>query len=305
VTDARALRFAEEGSLDNVWLMEGVPDLDILIPVRNGGEVLEKTLGALRENRDQNYRLLVSDNYSTDGSPWQRRLEEFAPGQAVLLRPPEPLGRVEHWSWLANQGAARYCKFLLCGDILPPDHLETIAPAFAREPDLIFTPYVNVGPGTTLEREMSELALRPEMRTLSPADYMSNCKRSGNFIGPLSCVTFRASSLRAALPFDPAHPWTADWRLYTGVMAKGTAIACGGTYCLQDRRIARLSSSFQGSLNGIFETRKYYRELMGLGVPSKLASLVENFRPVVGLWLRSTLPTPLYRLVTLQRNRRG
>jgi hypothetical protein len=272
--------------------------------VRNGGEALASTLLALKENRFQDFRLIISDNHSTDGSPWKRQLEGFPPERVVLLQPPVPLGRVEHWTWLAGQAEATYCKLLLCGDLLPPDYLETIAPAFANKPDLIFTPYINVGPGTTMERELGEMKPRKQMTTVLPADYLAQCQKRGNFIGPLSCVTFLTCSLRVSLPFDVSYAWTADWRLYTRIMSRGTAIYCEGTYCIQDRRIARLSSSFRGSLNGIYETNQYSRNLKGKGPASKLEGFAENFRPVVGLILRSYLPTSLYRIITLQRSRR-
>jgi glycosyltransferase involved in cell wall biosynthesis len=275
--------------------MSQPPSLDIVIPVRNGGEALVATLHALVESEDGDFRLLISDNHSTDGNPWQRVLERFRPGQVVRLHPPEPLGRVEHWTWAARRADAPFCKFLLCGDRIPPDYIGKVRGAFAARPDLIYTPYVILQHGRTLEELRGELVLRNEMRTLTGGDYFARCGTRLNFIGPLSAVTFRTEALRAALPFDPLHGWTADWRLYTRIMHEGTAIYCQSTYCIQDRTIARLSSSFRGVLNGAFEERAYRRELTGLGAATPLGRYREVFRPVAAHLVRSLLPASLSR----------
>jgi len=272
--------------------------LEVVIPVRNGGDPLRASLGSLRESQDQNFRVTISDNHSTDGCPWKSSLGDFPKDQVTLIQPPQPLGRVEHWTWAAQQARATYCKLLLCGDRLPPDHLGAIRQAFSHQPDLIYTPYIILGRGNTMEEELAELDLRPGLTPLSAEAYRQRNPSIMNLIGPPSAVTFRTASLQAALPFDPTHPWTADWRLYTRVMERGSAICCDSVYCIQDRTIARLSSSFQGALKGIFEERAYQRELLGLPPVEGLSRYLTAWRPVLGLVSRHYLPRPMSRALS-------
>ena len=195
--------------------------LDILIPVRNGGEPLRRTLRALAESEDQDYRLFISDNYSTDGSPWKQSLDAFKPGQVNLIQPPQPLGRVEHWTWLAQQAEATYCKLLLCGDRFPADFLTMTRRAFALQPDLIYAHFVTLLPGMTVEGALKEIILRDAMSTITAADYLRRSEIEFNLFGPMSGVTFRTKALQEALPFDADHAWTADWKALFPHHAKG------------------------------------------------------------------------------------
>ena len=213
----------------------------------------------------------------------------------MLLHPPEPLGRVEHWTWAARQAGATYCKLLLSGDRLPPDYVGTIRRAFVAKPDLIYTPFIILEPGRTWEEVCGELFLRKAMTALTGAEYLKRCGTEFNLIGPLSAVTFRTDALQAALPFESAYGWTADWRLYSRMMFKGTAIRCEATYCIQDRTIARVSSSFRGVLSGIFEERAYRRELSGKAAASPMERWVEAAGPVASLVARQLLPPAMAR----------
>ncbi len=268
------------------------PSLDIIIPVRNGGEALIGTLRALAASEDQNYRLLISDNHSNDGSPWKRALDAFRADRVVLMQPPE-LGRVEHWTWAAQQAKADFCKLLLVGDRFPLDHLSIIRRAFTTNADLIYTPYMILGRGNTFDEELRALSLRDGMTPLSNADYLARCERELNLMGPLSAITFRTSALHKVLPFDARHGWTADWRLYTRIMQNGTALRVGGTYSILDRTIARVSSSFKGAFNGIFEERIYQRELLGKKPASLIKQYLHAWRPLSALVARHYLPESL------------
>lgn len=275
--------------------VDSSPPLDIIIPVRNGGEPLIGTLRALAASEDQNYRLLISDNHSTDASPWKSALSAFRTGQVVQLRPPEPLGRVEHWTWAAQQAKADFCKLLLVGDRFPLDHLSIIRRAFTTNADLIYTPYMILGRGNTFDEELRALTLRDALTPLSNADYLARCAIEMNPIGPLSAITFRTNALHKVLPFDASHGWTADWRLYTRIMQNGTALRVEGTYCILDRTIARVSSSFKGVLNGIFEERVYQRELLGKKPASLVTQYIEAWRPLSALIARHYLPESISR----------
>jgi glycosyltransferase involved in cell wall biosynthesis len=279
--------------------MNAAPSLDIVIPVRNGGAPLANTLRALAESHDQDFRLLISDNHSTDKAPWKSALEAFPLDRVVLLRPPEPLGRVEHWTWAARQASAEYCKLLLVGDRLPPDHLGHLRRAFAARPDLVYTPHIILGRGNTPEEELAALRLRDELTPLSYEGYLARSRRDANLIGPLSAVTFRTEALRRALPFDSAHGWTADWRLYTAIIQQGPVVRCESTYAIQDRTIARVSSSFKGALNGIFEDYAYRRELLGLPPATRGERFWSTLRPVIALCLQHVLPRAVLRSLRL------
>lgn len=238
--------------------MSESPRLEVLCPVRNSGSGFVETLNSLGKV-DGNLFVTISDNHSSDGSPWRQALPLLGHHPYRLMQPPEPLGRVEHWNWLSTQATCPFVKLAMASDCLRQDSWTRIAACFGQHAEVV------------LVSSLADLRLPGKLETMSNPDgsftahdhgsYLRECVSVGNFLGSLTAVTFRRESLLKALPFDPAHPWTADWRLYSTCSASGPVGLLRAPLVELNRTSPRLSTSLRGVLHGLHEEWAYSLEL--------------------------------------------
>src|ERR1043165_9189452 len=120
------------------------PLLEIVVPLRKPTDVLLKTARSLAAQTERDgFAVLFSDNGPTpDEDPIAAQAMAIlgeAGVQARLVRPPEELGRVEHWNWSHRQAEAGGIKPLFVGDWLEPEYAATIHRRIREKPaaDLI------------------------------------------------------------------------------------------------------------------------------------------------------------------------
>ncbi|USX12992.1 glycosyltransferase [Oxalobacteraceae bacterium OTU3CAMAD1] len=111
--------------------------IDILLPVKNGKDFLAESIDSVLAQTVQDWRLLVLDHGSTDGSR-EMALEYHARDPRVEVHSfPEAHGL----SGLLNCGLAiADCEFVMrhdADDICYPDRLEVVLAAFAAMPDVV------------------------------------------------------------------------------------------------------------------------------------------------------------------------
>jgi hypothetical protein len=214
-------------------------DIEIVCPIRNGGQNFSATLASLRAQGGANRRLLISDNFSSDAQPWRTALEEMKDWSIRIVQPPQELGRVEHWSWACGQSDAEIVKLVMAGDRLERAALDRFEKAFETSPACSFAF------GQTRIREHDkELTVSPPCGAgeLEWSAFVELSLAHFNFTGTLSAVAFRRDFLRDALPFDARWPWTADWRLLAACCRKGPGIYIAEPVCVLDRTLGRYSS---------------------------------------------------------------
>ncbi len=196
-------------------------DLEIVIPVRNPKEVLETTIASLVAQTDRNFSVLISDNFSTQDGELIARAEAQlqAAGLTVRrVRPPEEVGRVEHWNWSHRQAVAEWIKPLFVGDWLEPDYVARIRAATAIEPpvDIINCSFVSHhADGTQTESRFSG-------GYRSPEQVLATAFREGNnFGGPIN-ICFRRLAFELVGGYPPALPVSADfWLILMLALRKG------------------------------------------------------------------------------------
>lgn len=279
---------------------------EVIIPVRNGGEVLvrsiQKVLSGATERR---VLLTLSDNHSTDGSPWRKVLADYAPERWRIITPPQPLGRVEHWTWAFNQAQLPWIKPLMVGDRTDDAFWDWVEEAIPKFPEaaIFFTNSYVIDPNSAHAESNGTASLPSGPDTLYQyADFLRDAVQCFNRIGALSQALMRADIVRAALPFETEYPWTADWRFCQRCMAKAPAVYNAGRMVCLDRSIARMSTSWKGLRSSVCEDWDFAaRQARAAGVPWLSAALTRSRTigsRVIFFAGRKILPAPVRRTLT-------
>lgn len=238
-----------------------MPELEIVCPVRNGGMHFAATLRSLRGQGGPGCSVLVSDNHSTDGNPWQEAVPELIDWEVRIIKPEAELGRVEHWNWAAGQSGAKLVKIVMSGDQMEPGTIASMREAFAREPALSLV----FGQNRILEQDKQYVSgVNHPGGLVTHQEFVALSLRYFGFIGTLSGVVFRGEVLGKALPFEKDYAWAADWRLYARCLQQGPAWYLPQPSCVLDRRIARFSSSARVIGRSLREEWAFHRELSRL-----------------------------------------
>ena len=200
--------------------------LEVVIPLRHPTEVLGVTVGSLTAQSDRRFSVLLSDN-GTSG----QGAENLAAGETALreagipfrtVRPPEELGRVEHWNWSHQQAAAAWIKPLFTGDWLDPQYVEAFRRTAAAHPR---AEIVHCSLRVHFADGRREDTVYPA-GWRAPAECLAEAYRHGNnFGGPIN-VCFRRLAFQAIGGYPPALPVSADfWVLLMIALRQGLATA--------------------------------------------------------------------------------
>jgi glycosyltransferase involved in cell wall biosynthesis len=102
------------------------PAIDILLAVYNGEKYLPAFLDSLLEQSQDNFRLVVSDNKSTDGTPAILRdyARRFMHGLVVLSVPPETVSAPRNFARVTQAAEAPYIMYADADDVWRSDKVE-------------------------------------------------------------------------------------------------------------------------------------------------------------------------------------
>lgn len=275
-----------------------MPEFEVVCPVRNGGKHFSATLRSLHGQGGPGCALLISDNYSTDGNPWQEALAELTGWEIRMLKPPAELGRVEHWNWALGESSAGVVKLMMSGDVLEPGAIESMRAAFAANASvgLVF--------GQNRIREVDKEYVTGAPRDgglLAREEFIALSLRYFGFTGTLSGVAFRGDVLRAALPFQKEHAWTADWRLCARCLDLAPAWYLPQPVCILDRTIARFSSKPSVIWRSLREEWAFLGELSRMAPNDPAGRLWARFKRVgfmaVAKYGRVVIPRPIRKVM--------
>jgi len=236
--------------------------LEIIIPVKNGGNALKDTLLSL-SNIDFNKKCLltISDNYSSDNCPWKKVISELKNLEVKLLVPPKEMDRVEHWNWAFSKTTGLWIKPVMVGDLIKVNYFKEVFNAIEEHPNssLIFC--------TNQEQRKDKVVynyIHLENQIVNFEEYLDLSLKNFNFIGALSGVVFNKEKLEKALPFEEKYPWTADWRIYTKLALQGPLFYIKYPGIILNRKITRYSSKTIPVVKGILEEIVYWNEIWEL-----------------------------------------
>jgi GT2 family glycosyltransferase len=187
-------------------LMDNLTKIDVVFPVYNGGVAFLGTLRSFSKVPDfSNIHLIISDNFSSDGSPWLPEVEKMkdAGWSVRIVSPPHFLSRVDHWTWAFEQGNSPYVKMVPVGDEILPDYFDCMLPLMDEYRAVM-------GICGFITHEDGKKRAPDESRTLdiyTGIAYLEKNADCGNIAGPLTAVLFRRSVVEKFLPFNPDFPW--------------------------------------------------------------------------------------------------
>jgi hypothetical protein len=187
-------------------------DLEILLPLRNPPEVFRATVDSLINQTDRDFSVVISDNHSTHGGErfddavFQLTAAKIA---TRLIRPPEPLQRVEHWNWLHFASTATWLKPLFAGDSLEADYVAKVKQAALSD---AHCKYVYCGHILHREREGTTTPVIGGWSGgyRSPEEMSEVVVRYGLQFGPPSCAAYMRDAFIAVGGYHTGLPIVAD-----------------------------------------------------------------------------------------------
>lgn len=197
--------------------------LEIIIPLRNPTEVLDKTIESLIAQTDRNFSVLISDNYSTKGGEHIDRAMDRLGRSGVAVRkiePPLELERVEHWNWAHYQSGSDWLKPLFVGDWLEPGYVARIHEIVAAHASCRF-----IHSSYFLHRHDAQASKVLVSNTWSgrfytPAEMQDVVLRHGMQFGPPSGVAYERTAFVSLGGYSPALPITADCLFFCSMAAQ-------------------------------------------------------------------------------------
>ncbi len=278
---------------------------EVIIPVRNGGQPLVNSIQSVLSCANSGELLLtLSDNFSTDGTPWKKVLEDYPKDSWRIISPPQSLGRVEHWTWAFAEARLPWVKPLMVGDMIENSFWTWVNQAIAAHPDagLFFSGDHTIDPGKAHPDVKSELSAEQATSLYSYDDFMRDAVNCRNRIGALSRALMRADITRQALPFEPEYPWTADWRFCKRFLQRAPAVQTPAPLVSLDRSIPRVSTSWKGIRGSFREEWIFAAEQAASSRAPSTRAFSQRVRAVgskVILVLgRRVVPRPIRRILT-------
>ncbi len=198
------------GALGNIDPMP--PLFDVVIPLRAPGDVFLKTAHSLAAQTEHCFSVLLSDNSAGEESPAvgeAMRILQDAGVPVRLIRPPEEMGRVEHWNWSHRQAEAEWVKPLFVGDWLEPGYAAAIRGAIESGSG---AEIINCSMRSHLaDGKIQDTTYAGGFRSPQAA-LAEACAVGNNFGGPVN-VCFRKLAFEMVGGYPPALPVSADFWL--------------------------------------------------------------------------------------------
>lgn len=197
--------------------------VEILIPTYNSELYIEKTLDSIIEQKYQNWKILISDNSSTDNTCGL--IEKYLCDKIVLFKQEKNIGPQANFNFLIEQSKASLVKLFCSDDIMLPWALSSQVEMMEKYEQLSVCSSDMILVDEALQP--SHLVKAPSgilMRDLLIMECASNLK---NVIGGPSHIMARGSSLRKC-QFRPTYKYLSDMLLILDLCSFGyySSVGC-------------------------------------------------------------------------------
>lgn len=124
--------------------------MTIGLPVYNGEEYIEEALISLLSQTYTNFKLIISDNYSTDGTPRLCKKYEKKDPRIKYIRQQKNIGAIPNFHFLLNQASSKYFMWASDDDLWDETYLETCIERFEKNDklDMVYTRYIVISNNT-------------------------------------------------------------------------------------------------------------------------------------------------------------
>ncbi len=184
------------------------PALEIIIPLRNPGAELAQTVASLVSQTDRDFRVLLSDNFSTTGIDSVMAAQKQLTAAAITVRcvkPPFELRRIEHWNWAHAESRAEWLKPLPPGGTLKPTYVQQLKERISQQPKAQI-----VRCGLEMEPGAQFPAAKP---SLTPTEFLEYFPAQMEWIAGSVNMAYRRTAWLAAGGYSPQLPGCASLNL--------------------------------------------------------------------------------------------
>ncbi len=189
----------------------------VVIPVHNGVGMIERTLDSLIKQSYTDFRVVVIDNCSDDGTEevvkdYIRNINLLSSTlmQLNYIKNKKDLGRIGNWNKALDvfrESDSEYCKIMFVGDTIEPECLGVQLEEMDVDKQVVTSAHIVVK-----ENEDSYIMQHVHFGTVfTPVGALELSLQKGNwFAGTTSCVLFSKQAL-AEIKFRPGLHWAGDW----------------------------------------------------------------------------------------------
>ena len=117
--------------------MPARPTITIGVPVYNGANYLRDALGSIARQTFQDYRVIISDNASTDATPEIARSAAAADPRIAYRRNPVNIGGNCNFDKVFAHCTTPYFVWIGHDDMIAPEFLATCLESLESRPDVV------------------------------------------------------------------------------------------------------------------------------------------------------------------------
>jgi glycosyltransferase involved in cell wall biosynthesis len=260
------------------------PRVTFVVPVYNGGAYFGETLASLLAQTSREFRIVVLDNVSTDGSA--ELAESLGDGRVEVVRATEHVSMTENWNRAVALVETEYFVLAHADDVYEPEYLESMLPTIERFPKAVFAHCLI----TTIDGRGRKLAAPNDRykEAFWPKEdpYERNtCEAlswlvKGNYISAPSPI-YRTSAVRAVGPFETKYLFVPDWAYWVaGALAGFTIVGTRRRLVRYRRHDASLTTLHNSSLRSF---REYIELLAEIAAAGRKAGCFADDRPNFGI----------------------
>jgi glycosyltransferase involved in cell wall biosynthesis len=187
--------------------------LSIVTPVWNGMPFIRECVESVQAQSFQNWRLIINDNGSTDGT--REYLRSIADPRIEVYEQSENLGIFGSLNFLFQKSTTPFTQILCADDVLLPNACENILRSWERVPNTVGAIRFNKQDIEASSCACTRLMLTKIPATVSPQESPLYFFLFGNFMGNLSANTVRTECVKSCGWFDTSLPFCGDFDFWT------------------------------------------------------------------------------------------
>lgn len=118
-------------------MTNSTPRLNIGLPVYNGEKYIEETLISLQKQTFQDYKLIISDNASTDRTEDICRAYASRDNRICYFRNEKNIGATQNWYRVFDLSSSEYFASVAHDDLYDPEYMRSCIEVLDRDPSTI------------------------------------------------------------------------------------------------------------------------------------------------------------------------